>query len=579
MSLSKQSRLGAQSRLILCGCLGLAASACSKNNDDPASTENGTFVPGVGAMGAAGAGALNGVGASGAPGSGSAFAGNGATAVGAAGAGAAGAAGNANMGPAAGAGAASVLQYHAHANRDGFYVDPAFTRATAATIKRDLTFTAAIKGPTYAQPLYFDNPEGNDWIITATEQNEVSAIDATNGAIVWQKVLAPPGEPGCGGSIRPLGITGTPVIDAATRRLYVAAMTMGQKHQIFALSLLDGTVIEGWPVDVSAMMAGAVAFDPDTQNQRGALLLMDDMLYVPYGGNFQDCGEFHGWVIGVPLGNPGAPIAFATKGIGGGIWATGGLSSDGTSVFAATGNTMEKPGASNTSPSTWSHGNAVLRLTPALADIAEGQTVDFFATENWKEQDMEGWDLGSSAPVVFNMPGSTPGSLVLAMGKSGDAYLLDAAKLGGMGGELQTLSINEGGIAGGMIQSSAVYPTPGGTYAAFRSTQLLTECASGRGNYGALKITAGSPPQMSLAWCAEGNGTGSPVVTSPDGMTDSVVWFFTGGRLVGLDGETGMALFRDTESVGYIDKYQTPIIAEGKLYVAASDAVYAFTVK
>lgn len=530
---------------------------------------------GFGAAGTLGASGTMGVGV-GTPGAGVTGSGIG---IGAAGFGAAGFGGAGGTGPLTAPGSASVLQYHANAKRDGLYVDPAFTRAAAAMIKREPSFAAAIKGPTYAQPLYVENADGNDWIITATEQNEVSAISALTGMPVWQKVLAPPGEPGCGGSIRPLGITGTPVIDVESRTIYVAAMTMGNKHQIFALSLVDGSVLPGWPVDLSTLKAGAVAFNSAVQNQRGALLIVNRTLYVPYGGHFQDCGDFRGWVVGVPLDNPAAPIAFATKGLGGGIWAPGGLASDGTSVFAATGNTMEKAGAMNTTPATWSHGNAVLRLAPDLKEIAEGQTVDFFATMAWKEEDKEGWDLGSSSPVLFSVPGATPADLVLAMGKSGDVYLLDATKLGGVGGELSKLSVTEGGIAGGMIQAAAVYPTPTGTFAAFRSTQLPAMCSSGMGNFAALKVTAGAPPKLEMGWCTEGNGTGSPIVTSPDGMTDSVVWFFVGGKLVGVNGETGASIFRDAESVGYIDKYQTPIVAKGRLFVAATDAVYAFTVK
>ena len=566
------------SPLILCVCL--AAAGCSKKNDDPIATgENGTTFPGgpLGGIGAAGTLGASGTIGVGTPGVG--VAGSGTAGIGAAGIGAAGAGATGGSGPVTGTGSASVLQYHANAKRDGLYVDPLFTRTAAAMIKREPSFAAPIKGPTYAQPLYVENGDGNDWIVTATEQNEVSAINALTGIPVWQKVLAPPGEPGCGGSVRPLGITGTPVIDVESRTIYVAAMTMGNKHQIFALSLADGSVLPGWPVDLSTVSAGGVAFNSAVQNQRGALLIVGRTLYVPYGGNFQDCGDFHGWVIGVPLDNPAAPIAFVTKGLGGGIWAPGGLASDGVSVFAATGNTMEKAGAMNTTPTTWSHGNAVLRLAPDLKEITEGQTIDFFATMAWKDEDKEGWDLGSSSPVLFNVPGSTPADLVLAMGKSGDAYLLDAAKLGGVGGELAKVSVTAGGIAGGMIQAAAVYPTPTGTFAAFRSTQQPTMCASGMGNFAALKVTAGAPPKLAMGWCTEGNGTGSPIVTSTDGMTDTVVWFFVGGKLVGVNGETGQTIYRDSESVGYIDKYQTPIVAKGRLFVAATDAVYSFTVK
>lgn len=583
MRVGNQFGLGTQGSWILCACLAVAG--CSKNTEDPnASGINGTGIagfggPGLVAAGASGSFAGGGASGTGLPGIG--VAGNG-TAVGVAGFGAAGFAGGGPVGgsgPVVGPGSVSVLQYHGNARRDGLYVDPAFTRVAASMMHRDPMFSAAIKGPTYAQPLYVETGDGNDLIITATEQNEVSAINAITGIPLWQKVLAPPGEPGCGGSIRPLGITGTPVIDVESRTIYVAAMVMGNKHQIFALSLTDGSVIPGWPVDVSTVTAGAVTFNSGIQNQRGALLIVNRMLYVPYGGNFQDCADFHGWVIGVPLDNPAAPIAWVTKGLGGGIWAPGGLASDGLSIYAATGNTMEKPGAMNTSPAMWSHGNAVLRLAPDLKEITEGQTIDFFATKSWKEDDKEGWDLGSSSPVLFSMPGSTPADLVLAMGKNGHAYLLDAAKLGGVGGEISTVAVSDGGIAGGMIQAAAVYPTPGGTIAAFRSNLLPKMCMTGMGNYAALKVTPGSPPKLSMAWCAEGNGTGSPIVTSPDGMTDSVVWYFTGGKLTGVNGENGMTLFRDAQSVGFIDKYQTPIVAKGRLFVAGTDAVYAFSVK
>jgi hypothetical protein len=84
---------------------------------------------------------------------------------------------------------------------------------------------------------------------------------------------------------------------------------------------------------------------------------------------------------------------------------------------------------------------------------------------------------------------------------------------------------------------------------------------------------------MAVSWCAGGNGTGSPIVTSVDGMTDSVVWYFAGGRLFGVNGETGMPVYSGTESIGTIDKYQTPIVAKGRMFIATTNAVAAFTVQ
>src|SRR5438874_12806808 len=58
--------------------------------------------------------------------------------------------------PSTSGGGASVLQFHKNASRDGLYVDAAFTKASAAGIHMDPSFKATIKGPTFAQPLYFE---------------------------------------------------------------------------------------------------------------------------------------------------------------------------------------------------------------------------------------------------------------------------------------------------------------------------------------------------------------------------------------------------------------------------------------
>jgi hypothetical protein len=76
------------------------------------------------------------------------------------------------------------------------------------------------------------------------------------------------------------------------------------------------------------------------QHQRSALLLNAGILYVAYGAHTGDCGVYHGWVIAVPVNGPTRATAWVTEARGGGIWAPGGLATDGTSIFAATGNTF-----------------------------------------------------------------------------------------------------------------------------------------------------------------------------------------------------------------------------------------------
>jgi len=55
------------------------------------------------------------------------------------------------------------------------------------------------------------------------------------------------------GNINPLGITGTPIVDLASRALFFDAMTTvdngtTKKHLIFSFNFDTGTTNSGWPV-------------------------------------------------------------------------------------------------------------------------------------------------------------------------------------------------------------------------------------------------------------------------------------------------------------------------------------------
>lgn len=223
----------------------------------------------------------------------------------------------------------AVLQHHHSAMRNGVYVDAALSRQAAAGVHRDLAFDAKVNGPVYAQPLFLEGANGSpNLVFVATEQNQVYAFNAQTGPPAWHTVLAPPvplSALPCG-NIDPLGITGTPVIDATSRTLYLDAMTTPdggatKRHLVYALAADDGTVRSGWPADVGALVPG---FDAAVQNQRGGLLLLGGKVYVPYGGHFGDCGTYYGRVVGLDVANPGSAVSFQTRAAGGGIWAPGG---------------------------------------------------------------------------------------------------------------------------------------------------------------------------------------------------------------------------------------------------------------
>jgi PQQ enzyme repeat len=480
-------------------------------------------------------------------------------------------------------GAASVLQHHNSATRDGLYVQPALTRAAVGALHRDSTFNASIQGPTFAQPLYVDGGAGGrDFLIAATEQNLVYALDAANGAVLWQQQLGPPaplGGSGICGDIDPIGITGTPVIDPASRTLYVAAMTTGgsagRRHLVYALSIDDGAIRTGWPVDVSSVQSSGVRFNAPFENQRGALLLVGGTVYVPYGGHFGDCGDYHGWVVGVPVDNPSGARGFATAARGGGIWATGGLASDGVSIFAATGNTI--------GTGTWSHGEAILRLQAGAA--FSGSSADFFTPSNWHALDNGDVDVGGSGPLLVDLPAGAPSRLVVALGKNGVAYLVDRSNLGGMGGGDGTTGEGVASarvVSGPIINAAAAYTTSQGTYVVMRGAGVACGAA---GDLVAVRISASSPPQISTAWCARENGRGSPMVTTTDGHAEAIVWGVgaeSSNRLMGFDGDTGQVLFGGggaAESMSNVRRFSSPIAAKGRIFVASDTAVYAFTTR
>jgi hypothetical protein len=151
----------------------------------------------------------------------------------------------------------SVLTYHGALDRAGRYVVPGLTYDRARGLRLDPSFHPAFRGKVYAQPLLWcPLGSGESELIVATEDNEVLALDARSGAQIWKHSLGPPVPRSalpCG-NISPLGVTGAPVIDEAHATLYLDAAVMranGPRHEIFALSLADGSIKTGWPLDVA----------------------------------------------------------------------------------------------------------------------------------------------------------------------------------------------------------------------------------------------------------------------------------------------------------------------------------------
>ncbi len=510
----------------------------------------------------------------------------------------------------------SVLRHHKNLNRDGAYVEPALTRAAvtgndagAPGLHQDTAFQAALPDAfdeVYAQPLFVDGLGGQDLVIVATEADNVYALDAATGAQVWKTNVGAPvpiADMGCG-NIDSYGITGTPVIDFASRTVFFDAMVLppadagaialpdgglsapGPRHEIFALSVDTGQVRPGWPVDVGAIAtANDGPMSETVTGQRGALAMLDGTLYVPFGGIFGDCIEHHGWVVAVPIADPTHVQTWSTTAPGGGAWAPGGIASDRTALFVSTGNTATTlPAyASAYGSMTWGGGEAVLRFG---VGSAFGAPQDYFAPVDWFSLDQTGQDL-IAGPVPFDLPGSTPSQLVVVFGLDGNAYLLDRTRLGGISHALS----GDGGAPGApnaslhvasasVITAPAVYTTRTATYVSFAAPPQPVSICAGT-DLGTYAVVPGSPPTLSFAWCALA-GSGSPIATTSDGTSDAIVWQLGAqgdNHLHAFDGDTGAAIpFPGNRvSIPKMRRYNAPIAAKGRIYVASDGAVVAFT--
>ena len=466
----------------------------------------------------------------------------------------------------------SVLGYHGSPERSGNFIVRSLTWERARSLHLDPSFQPRFSGHLYAQPLFWQ-PAGA--LIVATEDDTLHAIDARSGSEIWGRSLGRPvalaAQP-CG-NIDPLGITGTPVIDETTRAIYFDAMVgdaSGPHHRVFALSLKDGSLLPGWPVDVAAALAArGQRFDARSQNQRGALAILDGRVYVPYGGHFGDCGDYRGWIVGIRLQNPSDIVSWSTRGLGGGIWAPGGIASDGRSLYVATGNTIDV--------ATWSDGEAVFRLAP---DLHRGdQPQDFFAPSDWRALDARDADLGSTNPLPLDVPSAHgTAALVLALGKDARAYLLDRNRLGGIGGSLASEIVSTRPIR----TAPAAYPAVDGVDVAFQGQGARCPAPSADNALTVLQIRGGSPPSLATAWCGALRGEGSPIVTTTDGRSNPIVWILGAegdDRLHGYRGDTGEPLFAGggpQDAMTGLRHFQDLLAAGDRLYVGADGRLYAF---
>ena len=481
------------------------------------------------------------------------------------------------------ASSASVLERNNHPSRDGHFLQPTLTREAAARMALDTTFNATYKGAVLGAPLYFaDGPEGTGVFVVATSGNDVYAFNEVTGAMIWTTNLGTPasksGTTGCDGN-NPLGVISTPVIDARTSTLYVAGAigdaSSIKSHSVWAVSLMDGSIKAGYPIDVSA----ALNFDPKTHNQRGALSMVGSIVYVPYGGHTGDCVvDVRGRVVAIDTSTaPPTVGGWQSAGQGEAIWAPAGMASAGDGVFAVTGNRLTTTGDHTDS-------EEIIHVRGRGTLDKNAGSKDFFFPSDWKTKDQRDFDLGSVNPILINLPGSTGPALVLTS-KDGNGFIFDSADLSK--GPLVTFDVSMQGMNVRSVPTA--YVSGSTTFYAIAVDGAWTGCPSGTVNGSVIMgfaLAPSLPVKPTVTWCAayslvpkgsdEAMFRGAPaapgiISTTTDGSANALLWYMDGGnQLVAIDGANGSFVFQDPAGAcGFVRKWTSAIAVKGRIVVAA----------
>ncbi|MGH3784391.1 MAG: PQQ-binding-like beta-propeller repeat protein, partial [Pseudonocardiaceae bacterium] len=380
---------------------------------------------------------------------------------------------------------------------------------------------ARLDGAVYGQPLVI-----GDRVIAATENDTVYALAAADGHVLWSASLGKPvnGSDLPCGNIDPLGITGTAAYDQATGLVFVVAETQGGQHTLAGVDLASGAVLlrRALPPPKG---------DEVAHQQRAALTVLNGWVYVAYGGLFGDCANYFGSVVAAPTTGMGPLRSYTVPTTReAGIWAPGGAAVGDGQLFYAVGN--------GESTQDYDHRDSVLALTPELT------LADSFSPAQWMADNAADLDLGSMSPVVV-------GDRVLTVGKRGVGYLLDAGRLGGIGGQLTRTPICQA-FGGPSVAGSTVYIPCNDSLRAVD-----------------LEPTGG----LLVRWTAPVPADGSPVVGG------GAVWVTDTdhGILYALDPATGTP--RAQIDVGDLPHFASPTLSNTRAYLGTNIGVTAITVR
>ncbi|QEH37254.1 Legume lectin domain protein [Aquisphaera giovannonii] len=548
-----------------------------------------------------------------------------------------------------------VTQYHNDPYLSGANLsETTLTPGNVNPTSFGLLFSQPVDGYVYAEPLYLsgvtiDGAEHNVAFV-ATENDTMYAFDADSNAgasaqPLWVHSFT---DPAAGITSVPqaaivshdivptIGITGTPVIDPATRTLYVITKTQevlngdtAHPHYVQTLHALDvstgqdkvpgGYVIgdttenpDGSHVNDTAIhvagtgddsVNGVVTFNATRENQRAALQLYQanghDWILATWASH-GDTQPYHGWLAAFDATTlqPVAWFNVNPNGTEAGIWQSGdppAYDPATGNIFFATGNgTFDQYGANPQQD----YGESVVQLggTPVGDQFV---VHDFFTPYEFDVLNNNDADLGSGGTML--LPDSVGSQqhphLMVETGKSGKIYLIDRDDMGqvpnpgtGPDANVQTVTAGQAGVWGSpsFLQVSGTsgiiyYHGSGDVLKGYYVSNGHIEDGSQPGDRPILYGTyyAGFPGAQPVV---SANGTAEPLAP-----TDAIVWELQvdqygsngPGVLLAYDALNPSVELYDSATVGQRDqlggavKFTVPTVANGHVYVGSQ---YAFSV-
>lgn len=487
--------------------------------------------------------------------------------------------------------AIDVLRYHYDNYPTGWnQSETDLTPSTVASASFGQLTTLNVDGNVIAQPLLVSNfqmPDGSthNVLIVVTGHDTVYAFDAQTYSVLWQRSLGIPqssNDVGCSDVVPEYGISSTPVIirNGNSATIYLAAATEPARYsfhtKLHALDLGNGNdLLKAVEIDPRARLktGGVMHFDPQHQWSRASLAYANGAIYMGIGSHCDDnAGSISGWLLRYDPATLKLTAKFNTIEAAAGyelssVWMAGyspAVDLNGN-VFAVTGN-----GNYNLGKGMKGYGESVLSLSSDLSK----RHVGTFTPSNWSQLNAGDADFGSGGAMLIPfINGQSAPPMLVATGKAGKIYLLNASNLGGEGDShaLQIIQLS------GCWCGAAYYGSPNGGILYYQTDGDVLHGYS---------VNPNAQPylaELSVRGTSTAGYGGSFPIVSSNGQTagTAVVWLIRRGTTEQLEAydaiNLGNPLFQaNAGSWNTGGSFLTPLVANGRVYVPAYKTVTVF---